>query len=242
MPWCSLLQVCTVELCSNPSWALSPTRALDHSPWGGRIRRVKDRNLWVEVKTCYGYWRFGECLLHKCSWKSWSKQFLFRTSCPCRCFSLGKSRDTINLHFVCVWNESICWCWALISSTLSSGGAEADPDDREEREALWYGAAVPEDVVPSHQECPLLHAEGRAPHVTAWPGDQWDLHCWPLSQGINRVGQMGGIYGEFSGKSPEKMSPFCRENSDLEPKCHLVFLGPSSENFILVKQQFAFIS
>lgn len=38
------------------------------------------------------------------------------------------------------------------------------------------------------------------------------------------------------------MSPFCKENSDLKPKCHLTLLGLLGENFILVNQQFAFIS
>lgn len=54
-----------------------------------------------------------------------------------------------------------------IFSTLSLGGSEADPDDWEEREALRYGVAVSENLVPSDKECSLLHATGRAPDVAA---------------------------------------------------------------------------
>lgn len=38
---------------------------------------------------------------------------------------------------------------------------------------------------------------------------------------------------------PEKMSPLCEESSDLESKSHLIVLGTSGENFILVNQQLA---
>lgn len=73
----------------------------------------------------FGFWRFGEHLLNKCSWKSWGKQFLFRTSCPCRCFSLGKSGNIINWHLcVCRMRASLgaeptCSLWAQVVQKLT---------------------------------------------------------------------------------------------------------------------------
>ena len=63
------------------------------------------------------------------------------------------------------------------------GGFEADPDDREEREAVRHGAAVPAHAVPAHAQRALLHAACRAAHVPARPGHQRDLLRGPLSQG-----------------------------------------------------------
>lgn len=40
---------------------------------------------------------------------------------------------------------------------FSLGGAEADSDDWEEREALRYGTTVPADAVPAHTKRALLH-------------------------------------------------------------------------------------
>lgn len=77
-------------------------------------------------------------------------------------------------------------------------------------------------------------------HCTTWRSVRSAL-LTPVTR-YQSCGTDGGIYGEFSGESPEKMSPFCKESSDLEPKCHLIFLGPSGENFILVNQQFAFMN
>jgi len=54
-----------------------------------------------------------------------------------------------------------------VFSNLNLGGSEADPDDWEEREALRYGVAVSENLVPSDKECSLLHVTGRAPDVAA---------------------------------------------------------------------------
>ena len=63
------------------------------------------------------------------------------------------------------------------------GGFEADPDDREEREAVRHGAAVPAHAVPAHAQRALLHAACRAAHVPARPGHQRDLLRGPLPQG-----------------------------------------------------------
>lgn len=69
------------------------------------------------------------------------------------------------------------WSWYFLVlsahfSPLGLGGSEADSDDWEEREALRYGVAVSENIVPSDKECSLLHATGRAADVTARPGNQ----------------------------------------------------------------------
>lgn len=62
--------------------------------------------------------------------------------------------------------------WSLICVLLIVGGPEADPDDREEREAVRHGAAVPAHALPAHPQRPLLHAESRAADVSARPGHQ----------------------------------------------------------------------
>lgn len=55
---------------------------------------------------------------------------------------------------------------------LITGCTEAHSDDREECEAVRYGAAVPKDAFPAHAERALLHPARRAPHVPARSGRQ----------------------------------------------------------------------
>ena len=43
---------------------------------------------------------------------------------------------------------------------LAAGGAAADADGGEEREAVRHGAAVSAHALPAHAECALLHAAG----------------------------------------------------------------------------------
>lgn len=63
------------------------------------------------------------------------------------------------------------------------GGFKVDPNDWKKCEALRHGAAIFTNTLPSNSKRALLHTESRAADVSSWPGHQWDLHCWPLSQG-----------------------------------------------------------
>lgn len=64
-----------------------------------------------------------------------------------------------------------------------AGGAEADADGGEEREAVRHGAAVPAHPLPADAERALLHSAGRAAHVPARPGRRRYHLCGPLPQG-----------------------------------------------------------
>lgn len=63
------------------------------------------------------------------------------------------------------------------------GGAEADADGGEERQAVRHGAAVLTDPLPADPERALLHAACRAAHVLARPGCWRHLLRGPLPQG-----------------------------------------------------------
>lgn len=152
---------------------------------------------------------------NKYSWKSWGKQFLFRTSCPCRCFNLGKSHKIINLHLcVCRMRAPLGaeptfppeprWCrswrrwsgrtWSSMTWCCSSSGRSS---------------CAPGTSTTAHSglssSCPC----------TTWRSVRSALLI-PATR-YQSCGAHGGICGEFAGKSPEKMSPFCKESSDLEP-------------------------